>query len=239
MEVIRRQVIGNREDYNEIYDGRGISQMDSFFIWILRLLNARRGRLLDVSCGEGQLLRFARARGLDAHGVDISDVAARIAWSQSGAPTLIGNAEHLPYATKTFDYITNLGSLEHYEDMSRAVSEMARVLRSDGLACVLLPNSYGRRWNVTTVWKTGDIHDDGQPLQRYGTRGEWQRLLESGGFRIEHTLGYEWERAAPYTLGDGVDYLRNPKRLISAFYCRATIPVNAASTIVYVCTKAK
>ena len=211
--------------------------MDSFFIWILRLLHVRNGRLLDVSCGEGQLLRFALNQGIDAYGVDISDVAARIARRESGAYTIVGNAESLPYATDSFDYLTNIGSLEHYEHMEAAVREMARVLRVGGAACILLPNSYGKRWNVQHVWRTGDIHDDGQPLQRYGTHGEWRRLLESGGFEVQRTLGYEYERANPYTLPDTLNYLRHPQRILSTIYYRLTIPVNAASMLVFLLSK--
>ncbi len=211
--------------------------MDSFFIWVLRFLDARAGRLLDVSCGEGQLLRWARARGLEAHGVDISDVAVAIARNASGAAALAGNAQTLPYADASFDYLTNLGSLEHYDDMEAAVAEMARVVRPGGAACFMVPNSYGRRWNVRVVWRTGDIHDDGQPLQRYATRGEWQRLLEAGGFDVRRTLGYEWERATPYTWADAWGYLRRPKRILSLLHVRLTVPVNAASSLVYICTR--
>lgn len=237
MEQIRHQIAGNRADYNTIYSGPGISQMDSFYIWILRLLSVQSGRLLDVSCGEGHLLRFARKLGVEAYGVDISDVAARIALAKSAASILVGNAEELPYAAESFDYLTNLGSLEHYEDMPRAVSEMVRVLRTGGRACILLPNSYGKRWNVQHVWRTGDIYDDGQPLQRYGTRGEWRRLLEVGGLKVQRTVGYEYERATPYTLPDMLRYARRPQRVLSTLYYRATIPVNAASMLVYLCTK--
>lgn len=237
MEEIRHQIAGNREDYNSIYRGDGISQMDSFFIWILRLLNPQGGRLLDISCGEGQLLHFAPRFGLTACGVDISDVAVRIAQKTSRATTLAGDAEALPYATGSFDYITNIGSLEHYENMPRAVEEMARVLRVGGTACVLVPNTYGKRWNVQHVWRTGEIHDDGQPLQRYGSRGEWHRLLETGGLTVQRTLGYEYERATPYTLHDAVSYLRRPQRILTTLYYRMTIPVNAASMLIYLCTK--
>ena len=164
-------------------------------------------------------------------------MAAWIARAKSGAPTVICNAQDLPYATESFDYVINNGSLEHYEDMARGVSEMARVLRSGGAACIIVPNSYGKRWNVQHVWRTGDIHDDGQPLQRYATRREWHRLLEAGGFKVQRTLGYEYERATPYTWPDALRYVRRPQRILSTIYFRLTIPVNAASNLVYILTK--
>ena len=238
---IRHPFKSVRETYNEVYRSRGIRQMDSFFLWILGLLNPIRGQsLLDLSCGEGQLLHIATARGVHAHGIDISDAAARIAQQATPAARLvIGNGEALPYPDNTFDAVTNLGSLEHYEHPDRGAREMARVLTPGGTACILVPNSFGLRWNVWHVWRTGDIFDDGfQPIQRYATRGQWTRLLEENGLIVRRTLGYEHERAWPRTWEDGWGYLKNPRRLLSAFVLVPLIPVSMASMFVFLCEKA-
>ena len=67
-----------RPVYNQIYRGDAINQMDSFFIWILRLLQAKSGaRLLDVSTGRGQMVHLARQRGIDAIGIDFSTTACQ------------------------------------------------------------------------------------------------------------------------------------------------------------------
>lgn len=238
---IRHPFKSARDVYNKIYRSRGVRQMDSFFLWILRLLNPTRGqRLLDVSCGEGQLLHFAAAQGLYANGIDISEAAARLALRATPAALLvIGNGEALPYLDNTFDHVTNLGSLEHYEHLDQGAREMARVLKPGGQACILVPNSFGLRWNVWHVWRTGDVYDDGfQPIQRYATKGQWIRLLEESGLKVRKTLGYEHERALPWTLGDLWKYLKSPRRLLSAFVLAPLIPVNMASMFVFLCEKA-
>ena len=234
-----RHCYDTRRVYDEIYEGSEIHQMDSFFIWVCSLLQVNAGSLvLDVSTGRGQMVEFARRRQAHAFGLDFSMVACRLAASRSPRAILCSDGQRLPFPDGTFDVVTNLGSLEHFERMDFGVQEMARVLKSDGIACLTVPNTFGLRWNVNVAWKTGDVDDDGQPLQRYGTRLQWQRLLESNGLSVVKVLGYEHERAFPRTRHDLKTYLMHPKRLVSLLFV-PLIPVNAAGQFVFVCERAR
>lgn len=225
-----------RRSYDEIYDRASIRQMDSFFKWICSLLNTGPSSyVLDVSTGEGQMVAFAQRRGAKAFGLDFSIQACRKASKRAPHSILCCDAQKLPFADDTFDTVTNLGSLEHFERMDLGVQEMARVLTQDGVACLAVPNTFGLRWNVNVAWKTGDVDDDGQPLQRYGTRQQWQRLLEKNGLSVTTALGYEHERAFPRTWHDLKTYLKQPKRLISLLFVVPLIPVNAAGQFVFIC----
>lgn len=213
--------------------------MDSFFLWILKLLDLQPGeRLLDVSCGAGQLLKFATQRGVVAHGLDLSNVAIEMTRCVAPAAHLVlGDAEMLPYADASFDAMTNLGSLDNYDQPDRAVQEMARVLAPGGRACVTVLNTFGLRWSVVRAWRTGDVADDGfQPIQRYGTRVAWTQMLARHGLKVYQTLGYEYERAFPRTWYDAWNYLKSPRRIASALAVRL-IPVNMATTFVFLCRK--
>ncbi|MBI3943539.1 MAG: class I SAM-dependent methyltransferase [Chloroflexi bacterium] len=226
--------------YNQIYTDRGIRQMDSFFLWVLEVLDARQGeRLLDVSCGEGQLIQLARARSINAMGVDISDAAVKIAAQHArGAGVMVGSAEEIPLADSSFDLITNIGSLEHYESMATGAKEMARVLRPGGRAAIYVPNTFGLRWNVMHAWRTGDVADDGfQPLQRYGSRVFWTNLLMGAGLQVAQTLGYEHETARPRTWQDVKLYLNRPKQIRTALLIAPWIPVNMASNFLFLCRR--
>lgn len=220
--------------YDAIYSGEGIRQPKRFHRWLLRLIDARPGmRLLDVACGEAQLSRAAGDWGLEAHGVDFSVVALRRGERDSQRTMLgVADGESLPYAEGTFDRVTSIGSLEHYEDPIRGAAELGRVLRDDGLAAVLLPNSFGLRWNVLYTWRSGDIHDDGQPLQRYGTRRQWVRVLEAGGLRVIRTHGHEGFLEGPVAW---LGALRHPSRLLMLVGDR--LPIDMASMFVFVCRK--
>jgi hypothetical protein len=98
---------------------------------------------------------------------------------------------------------------------------------------VLVPNTFGLRWNVLHVWTSGDVCDDGQPLQRYGTRRQWARLLEAGGLAVERVLGTE---GAPLRGREWLAAARHPSRLLVPLASR--LPVDMASLLVFLCRRA-
>jgi SAM-dependent methyltransferase len=221
--------------YDEIYKGELIHQMDSYFKWVCSLVKIKSGmRLLDIATGRGQMVSTADSYGALSVGIDFSMTACKVA---------IGNAKRiscadamwLPFPNGYFDIVTNIGSLEHFEDLDRGILEMVRVLKLDGQAFLMVPNTYGLRWAVFHAWKTGRISDDGQPLQRYGTRSQWADLLQKNGLEVIKVLGYEHERAFPRTWHDFWRYIKNPRRLISMLFITPLIPVNAASQFVFIC----
>jgi SAM-dependent methyltransferase len=223
--------------YDELHTDGQLRQRDSFYKWLLGLLRPLSGeKLLDVSCGQGTLVRLASEAGLWATGVDLSFSAIAIAAKQNPCAVVsVADAEQLPYPDSVFHYATNIGSLEHYLHPHRAVREMARVLRPDGLAVILLPNTFGLLGNVFHVWRTGDVFDDGQPLQRYGTKTQWYRLLELNGLEVTHTIKHE--REFPRTWADLRWYLQRPYRW-GRVILTPLIPLNLSSFLVYLCRKA-
>ena len=238
MVEIRHVPGSTRGAYDEIYADTGIRHPDSLWWWLLDLIGAQPGmRLLDVACGEGQMLRFALLCGIEAHGVDLSHVALSHARSEApGAVVAAANGEALPYPDDRFDRVTNLGSLEHYEDPVAGAAEMARVLKPDGLVCLHVPNTFGLRWSVMHAWRNGDVHDDGQPIQRYGTRAQWTRLLEAGGLAVERVVGYEEASDRPRSPADWLGVARHPSRLLVPAV--RFLPVNMASIFLFLCRKA-
>ncbi|MBC7263232.1 MAG: class I SAM-dependent methyltransferase [Chloroflexi bacterium] len=239
---IRQEHISESADsqraYDEIYAGEGIRQPDSFYRWVLDLLGVERGkRLLDVACGIGVLVGLAARRGLVAHGVDLSPVAICAAcYRTHDGYFVVGDGEALPYADETFDYVTSIGSLEHYLDMEGGTREMARVLRDNGRALILLPNTFALLGNFLHVWRTGRVYIGSQPIERTATRAEWQDLLEANGFHVVRTL--KWEREMPRSLADLRWYLHHPKHL-ARLMLSPFVPLNLANCFAYLCYKVK
>lgn len=227
-----------RAAYDEIYRDEGIRQLDSFYIWLLELLKPQAGRkLLDVACGEAVLPRFGRQRyGLDAYGSDLSEQALRVGKEDGAGAMTASNGEWLPFADNSFDYVTCIGSLEHFLDMRAGIREMRRVLKPEGTACILLPNTYSIIGNVYNALKTGMSTIDSQPLQRYAARAEWAMLLEEEGLQVFKTVKYE--REPPYSLDDLRWYMGRPRAFIRLILT-PFIPLNWASCFVYLCHPAK
>lgn len=224
-----------RAAYDALYARYGIQNLVGHLGWLLDRLDARPGlRLLDVACGEGELVRLARARGLEAQGVDLSQVAlARGRIGLAPGVMVAADGTALPFPDGHFQRLASVGSLEHYADMPAGLAEMARVLDPAGLALILVPNSFGLRWNVLHVWRTGEVHDDGQPIQRYGTRRQWQRLIEAAGLQVLRCLGSEGAEGRPLRAADLPGLFGHPSRLLGL--AASWLPVDMASMLVFIC----
>ena len=205
-----------------------------FYPWIIGLLRPQTGaRLLDVGCGQGDLLAAALAAGLTACGVDISPVAVERAQRRAPPATVqVSQGEQLPWPDGSFDYVTNLGSLEHFLDIGQGIREMARVLKPHGCACIMLPNAF---WlgSILEVWRSGTYGAVWQVIERSGTSRQWRQLLEAHGFRVQRVLRYN----KPVKLFDQHGKLRSLRKFIWRGLLNAATPFQLSWHFVYLCTK--
>jgi SAM-dependent methyltransferase len=211
-------------------------QLDSFYIWISKQLpKTDNQNLLDISCGKGRLVYFAKKRGYVAFGVDISDVALFDMQKTIGESIgILANGERLPIANSSFYYVANIGSIEHYISPDEGIKEIARVLKPEGWALILLPNSYSLLENIWKVIISGDLGDQGQPIERYATIAEWKRILNKNGLKILNILSYNMP--IPLTIKDYFWYLKRPKKLIWLFLS-FIVPFNLSGCFLFVCKK--
>lgn len=98
------------------------------------------GPLLDIASGTGYGCAYLQA-DCKAHvvGIDIdrtSALEAHKAYPDPRITFMVGDGTAIPFQANTFKTITCLETLEHIQDDARFLSELARVLRSDGI-CVL------------------------------------------------------------------------------------------------------
>ena len=95
-------------------------------------------RVLDVGCGSGWATRLMAARAVNGRvvGIDISDEMIALARSESSAFSNIdfrvASAEGLPFADNEFTHVFSMESLYYYESISAALTEIYRVLGTDG-----------------------------------------------------------------------------------------------------------
>jgi SAM-dependent methyltransferase len=222
--------------YNDLYRTTGILHQDSFYLWLISLLKPRPGNLLlDISCGQGRLVTLAACQKLRTVGMDFAVDGLRYGLQESPqSGWSVADGERLPLPENAVDYVTHIGSLEHYMHPEAGMREIARVLKPSGAACVLLPNTYGLFGNIQYAWKTGYVFDDGQPLQRYHTRRGWQDMLVAAGLAPYRVLRYE--REWPRTWADLFWVLKRPKK-VARLFIAWLVPVNLANCIAYLCRK--
>jgi demethylmenaquinone methyltransferase/2-methoxy-6-polyprenyl-1,4-benzoquinol methylase len=110
---------------------------------LIRLARAAPGdRVLDLACGTGDLTFVAEERGASAVGLDLTPrmiVLARqkAAERQSHASWLVGDMCALPLPDSTFTLVTTGYGLRNVPDLSKALSEIHRVLQPGGRLCAL------------------------------------------------------------------------------------------------------
>ncbi|WP_191061094.1 GNAT family N-acetyltransferase [Geminicoccus harenae] len=108
---------------------------------VLEAVLPARGRVLDVGCADGGLVRWLGRNGFDAQGVDPQAKGDRL---------LQGVAEALPVASGSVDAVLFVNSLHHVpvHGMDQALGEGARVLRPGGLLVVVEPLPEGEWFEI-------------------------------------------------------------------------------------------
>lgn len=105
---------------------------------------------LDIGCGDGRFARIVGGRFKTYTGVDLNDKAIeRARVSFSGNPRIsyfVGDAHNLPLPQKKFDVALYGFSWHFIEDFDRALSELERVLKTDGIAIIIEPTKLTQDW---------------------------------------------------------------------------------------------
>lgn len=135
----------------DLHLGRALSRVRLFYdlagASVMWLPSSRKGRLLDVGCGNGAFLGRMRELGWQVVGVEPDPVAGRVA-QQRGLEVYMGTLEDTGLAEESFDAITLNHVIEHLHNPIETLKVCQRLLRRGGWVVVVTPNvqSLGRRY---------------------------------------------------------------------------------------------
>jgi 2-polyprenyl-3-methyl-5-hydroxy-6-metoxy-1,4-benzoquinol methylase len=107
---------------------------------IAELIELPKGRLMDVGCGNGNMLDVARQLGWQATGLEIDPNAARAARTR-GLEVLEGSYARLAEFGQEFDCIICSHVLEHVHDPQGMLRRLANALKPGGTLMISLPNA--------------------------------------------------------------------------------------------------
>lgn len=123
--------LAHLRDYPNLIGPGHAPENDLVHTELLKEIGGGPGRVLDVGCNSGWLLRELRARGFEVMGVDPARLALERCWTE-GLPCLPATAEALPFKDSSFDVITVSSVLQQVPDVEPAMRSMARVLKPGG-----------------------------------------------------------------------------------------------------------
>lgn len=120
------------------------------------LLNAsglKEGRILDIGMGDcGCMSFFLARRGFDVIGIDHSPNAVHDSRKDAEKRKFTGsfearlaNAENLPFEDNEFDAVSAYHSMHHIDNLDKAISEMFRVCKNNGLILIADLHEKGRK----------------------------------------------------------------------------------------------
>lgn len=228
------------KDYDRIYTTFGLRANSAYYRWIIKLLQPKpNSKVLDVSCGEGILLREIEKlnKGIETYGLDISNEAVGIAKKNTlKSKILLADGQRIPFQDKYFDYVTCLGSLEHYLDPELGLREITRVAKDESEFVIVLPNSLSIDLFLELLRTGNKPKEDFQIIERTATKGEWAALLNKNGFNVNSIYGSNlW----PEIFQEGTHKIKSLKKYFKRLVINTFCPVNLAREFVFICSKEK
>jgi 2-polyprenyl-3-methyl-5-hydroxy-6-metoxy-1,4-benzoquinol methylase len=144
-------------------------------------------RTLDAGCGYGAFSAAAAGRGALVISLDLGARLVARATARAASLGLVGDACQLAIRDESFDVVISSEMLEHTETPERAVRELARILRTNGLLVLTTPN---RAWQgvvrTASLLRVRPFHG----LERFVGWSRLERWCTAAGLEVLAHRGF-------------------------------------------------
>ena len=141
---------------SKIY-GNYIRSFGNLMDWPEALKDLPKGKVLDVGCGNGWLLKKLKEEGWETYGVDVDSLAIKQA-KKLGLIVFAGELHEAELPKDYFDVIIMKHSLEHVHNVLQVLKETHRILKPDGTLIIEVPNIKSTQAKIFRKhWKELDI----------------------------------------------------------------------------------
>jgi 2-polyprenyl-3-methyl-5-hydroxy-6-metoxy-1,4-benzoquinol methylase len=112
--------------------------------------------VLDVGCGSGAFVVALSRRGFQVTGMDIS-LEGLVSLNQflkgdgQEANLVVGDVQNIPFRNESFSNLICSEVLEEIPRTRIGFGELVRVLKTNGQACISMPNAFSLFWMVRRV----------------------------------------------------------------------------------------
>jgi 2-polyprenyl-3-methyl-5-hydroxy-6-metoxy-1,4-benzoquinol methylase len=159
--------------------------------------NHQCGKLLDIGCGQGELLQEAEAIGYEVTGVEFSQHAADVAQKNiRNGNVLVGNIEQLSLQVHSFDVVVSTDVIEHLRNPREHLEAIHKLLKPGGVLMMVTISldSWTAQW-FRHRWMEFKIEH-----LTYFSNNALQSLLLHSGFRQLRTEAAQKTLTAKYIL---------------------------------------
>lgn len=192
--------------------------------------------ILDIGCGVGDFLNYAKEKGCDITGIEPSEDARKIAEEKLG--TKIFSPEELQnIPNESFDIVTMWHVLEHVADLKTEIDHLERIVKKNGRLVLALPNykSFDAEY-YKDKWAAYDVP---RHLNHF-SRTSIKNIFDTTAFQLIDIKPLKWDSYYISMLSE--QYLKHSNVLLKAMItgcksnCKA-IKSGEYSSLVYVFTK--
>jgi SAM-dependent methyltransferase len=192
------------EEYFQLHDSQQkILQGEALAKDAARILGGT-GRMLELGCGRGELLKGALNQGWSVYGVEMTEDYARVARSH-GIEIEEASIENCKSLDQTYDVILLAAVLEHLYDPMKTLERIRNALRPGGLLFIDVPNESSLTMRIGNLYMRArgrdwaiNLSPTFSPFHVVGfSPTSLRNALNSVGFSI-HTLNVpKWNNALP------------------------------------------
>lgn len=147
-----------------------------FFEYLPITKNHSNVSVIDVGCGTGLISKELAERGFNAHGVDFSSEVIKIAKRLTPKVDFrCSSIYKLPFKDETFDIVVCLGVFQTVAEPEKALREMKRVLRKNGIIII-------RTLNSLSLLAIISLKKINEPFLTFYNPLRFRRLMKKEGF---------------------------------------------------------
>jgi ubiquinone/menaquinone biosynthesis C-methylase UbiE len=178
-----KMALGRYVIVQKLYNTSFVKSMEENIV--SEYLDPKRGETIcDVACGPGLYCIKMAKKGSFVYGIDINKQRIEMAKSickKDNCHFEVADAKNLPFESNFFDKVVSVCALEHFDDDEKALGDMNRVLKKDGIL-VLTVDSFTYKGINKNLQKK---HKNDHHVVNYYSYRSIAEKLEGKGFVVE------------------------------------------------------
>lgn len=147
-------------------------------------------KMLEIGCGNGNVLSYLKSKGIDIEGIDISIEALHLCRKRCKTILYQADGKNMPFPDASYDVIGMFDLIEHIDNEQLFLSEAFRICKDGGILIITVP-AYKSLWSY--------FDNVSGHKRRYG-KNELIMKLRQAGFEIVKISFYIFFLFLPYVL---------------------------------------